>query len=262
MQTRAHLVGLVEKFCAQTQYTFSYTTELWATPPGLRQGRKEQRSTSEFQFIQSFTTVLQCCVGWFGPVDVFLKGEVNSADSFHTDGKLTAKESEMTETIPEPLICSWGFTVIFQVISTLLTNIGQETVLSTPAEISQTMGSAVPRYTCSSIPMQLHTKPATSEEGSLMEQVVHKHYFMSKLATVLKIYEMHFMFDTLYGLIMHTNFHSLLYPAKVLALVSQTCLQLQWWKVKNILKLFSMSLSVVMCTRSKMKEYLSQTQIW
>lgn len=110
MQTRAYLVGLVEKFCVQTQYTYTYTTELWATPSGLGQGRKEQRSTSEIQFIQSFTTALQCCVSWFCPVDVFLKGEVNSAGTLHTDSKLTAKESEMTKTILEPLIHSQVFT--------------------------------------------------------------------------------------------------------------------------------------------------------
>jgi len=57
-------------------------------------------------------------------VDVFLKGKVNSADALHTDSKLTANESEMTKPTPEPLIHSQGFTVIFQVTSTLLINIG------------------------------------------------------------------------------------------------------------------------------------------
>lgn len=35
------LVGLVEMFHVQTQHTYTYTTELWATPAGLGQGRNE-----------------------------------------------------------------------------------------------------------------------------------------------------------------------------------------------------------------------------
>lgn len=212
MQTRAHLVDLVEKFCVQTQYTYTYTTELWATPSGLGQGRKEQRSTSEIQFIQSFTTVLQCCVSWFCPVDVFLKGEVNSAGTLHTDGKLTAKESEINKTILELLIHSWGFTVIFQVTPCYLLTLDK-----------RQSSWNFPRHgkCCALVYLLQFSNPVAHKTSYFWGKfsygtgsyAVCKYYFIfSSLNSlfILKIYEIHFMFAILYGIIMHTNVHSLL----------------------------------------------------
>lgn len=163
------------------------------------------------------------------------------------------QQSKTTKTILEPLTCSRGFTLIFQVTFRLFINTGWQSFLS-QVKLPRSRDHSAPVY------LLRFSSPAAHKSSYFWERfsygtggyAVHKYYFTFSslnLLSVLKINEIHFMFDILYGLIMHINVHSLLYPAEVLPLVFQICLQLRWWKVKNIPKLPSISLSVVTCTQ-------------
>lgn len=155
----------------------------YSTRTRAGKGKAEEHFTSPVH--SDIHSALQCCLGCFCTGDVSLR--VTSPDVLQTHRNWWD---------------SWLRVLIFLVTFRLLSNTGQETVLSVPAATSQTTGSAVPWYTYSSFPTQLHTKPATSEGNSLTKQLLccpYYHFMFSSL-NLLFISKRHGMhFDIMYG---------------------------------------------------------------
>lgn len=90
-------------------------THLGAIPPRLGQGRENQSSTSQVQFIQTFPQHSNLCLGWFCTEDVSLR--VTSPDTLQTQelmGEFMAEEFSFPQS-PSGYSSNTGQEIFFSV---------------------------------------------------------------------------------------------------------------------------------------------------
>lgn len=142
---QAHVGGLVEKLHAQTWKTNTY---LGAIPPG--KGKPEEHFT--IQFTQTFTH----------PCNSALAGFAQGMFPSESPALMCSNTQQL---MGEFMAESSHFPSLLQ--ATQLTLDKRSSFLSQLQ--LPIIGSSVLCYICSSFPIQLHTKPATSEEDSLTQ---------------------------------------------------------------------------------------------